>query len=135
MSHHFRLSNRQRKDLYVRSTAHLIAIPLTASEWRDAPRDPDGMARRLLPDVDETIQSVEIGAVQHGVPIGDGKARSLTDVLGPIGDMAQLGLISIRSEVLLVWLWHGEPRHKKAEPQWPGNMVVDGKPLIEVAAD
>jgi hypothetical protein len=124
---HFRLSNRQRKELYVRGRSLLIAVPLAGENYVAARRDPLAVARRLLPDVDETIQSAELGAVEYLVPCSVRPApESLTAAIGPIRKTADGGL-GLRAEVLLVWLSHGEPRQTTAAWQWPQSVVIDGQ--------
>jgi len=126
----YRLSNAQRKELYIRGKALCIAIPLDSRQWREVARDAIGSAAKFLPDVDETIQSAEEGIVDVLRPLrSTGAPKTLTDALGAIAteaDATNEWHQIVRMSVLIVWLSHGESRHQAARPQWPADVVIGG---------
>lgn len=138
MRHHvFRLSSRQKKELYDRRSKLLIALPLSADEFASLTVI-DGeahtgnalaLAAELLPDVDETIQGAELDCIQVNRALAGGRAcQSLTECLGARSTPHETpsgAMISIRLQVLLVTLSHGDARHDStADWQWPGNIVL-----------
>lgn len=131
---HYRLSNRQRKELYVRRRPILIALPLSRDDYAEAGRDPRGVAARLLPEVDETIESAEITGIEVQVDVSHARPApgSLSESLGAIKHRDHRlagGMLECRVEVLLVTLSHGSQRNPQALMQWPHCLVIDGQPL------
>ena len=126
----YRLSNAQRKKLFIRKTALCIAIPLDSRQWRECVRDALGWAAKFLPDVDETIQSAEEGIIDVLRPFrSTGEPKTLSDALGHIAteaDATNEWHQIVRMSVLIVWLSHGDSRHQAARPQWPADVVIDG---------
>lgn len=135
----FRLSNRQRKDLYVNGRELRICLPLSLEDEHDAQADPLALAARRLPDVDETIQAAQLGTITVELP--PAKLDGLNGSLGYIVHDDHLpqrrdSLLS-RMRVLIVTLAHGATRHSVGLRQWPGKAVVDGQsvPPVALAAD
>jgi hypothetical protein len=114
----YHLSNRQAKDLYVRATQLIVALPFPGGE----DDDPLTYARRVLAVEPSVIASVEEAEIEHVIPVvpsGDG----LTRVLGKIVDGHEDGQPTIVSVVVLVTLRYGTPRHISRYVQWPGELV------------
>ncbi|MHB1950145.1 MAG: hypothetical protein ACYCQK_01570 [Acidiferrobacteraceae bacterium] len=125
---HYRLSNRQRKELFIRGARLRIALPLT--EPLDGPASERlRLAARLLPDVDETIVAAERREIDHEVFVSGARPapESLEKALGailPPGAEPSRGAIRLRSAVLIVTMQHGRPHREAAPVQWPGAVIL-----------
>lgn len=130
---HYRMSNRQRKELLIRHCPVLLALPMGRDDdWIRARNDAAGLAADLLPEVKHLIRRAIIGSVSVHPP-GDGDVTTLTTLIGAIDSRPgtpKPGNVMCRHEVLLVWLGVDQLRHAVAGAQWPENLLIDGKPIL-----
>lgn len=123
---HYRLSNRQRKDLLLRGRPLAIALPI-AEEVRDTL----AVARRLLPEIDgdigALISHIDLATICVA-PISGRDGEGLTALLGRIVDEPRHHWC-ITHEVLIVEISPRRPRGTMLPLQWPGAVLRDGEPL------
>lgn len=123
----YRLSNRQRKELFQRGRPLAIALPLSTSA---SIADPVAYAYRLLPEIDgqagERIIAAEVVLIR--VSPGDGRAGSgLTARLGQISDDPTRWCVT--HEVLVADIVPRRPRGEPLPMQWPAAVYLDGRDL------
>jgi hypothetical protein len=119
----YRLSNRQRKDLLIRATGLVIAIPQPYSLGDED--DPAEFARQSLPDDGGSIESAEWDDVAAcPSPGGPGLGGLLGAIAFPPASVSGLHVV-IR--VALVRLAARGERRSHSTPQWPGVAIDDGR--------
>lgn len=125
----YRLSNRQRKSLLVRRDEGriLLALPLGNDQDRhDADRRPREVLARLLPesrDWPQLVRQCDAGEVYVGMP-------PLSEE-GAVGVLGRIGPIGVAHCVVVLLCWLGAPLQQGEGklPQWPGEILEDGKPI------
>lgn len=126
----YQLSNAQRKELLVRATPVFLALPAPPRD----PRDPIDWARSVLPsDVRHLVHTADQESVEVA-PKPTGPRNTLTDVLGAIvGPKPPASLYTVWIDCIVVCLLPpgDEARHKGGPVQWPVNVIIDGKPLLQ----
>jgi len=125
---HYRLSNRQRKELLIRGRPIAISLPIA-----EEVRDPIAVARRLLPELDgqagERISRAEVATIYVAPLVGSDCDGGLTAILGRIADEA-CGHWIVTHEVLIVEISPHKPRGTMTPLQWPGGVLLDGRPIM-----
>jgi len=116
----FRLSNRQRKELLIRATPLLVALPAP----RDCPESDSGMlawARRSLPEDSGHVRRAYREDLCVAPPCGDG----LSAVIGQIVQGRSAGLCWWVDCVLVELDPPTQPRHPRTRAAWPAAAVTE----------
>jgi len=126
----YSLSNHQLKELLTRGRPLLLALPLPPNEVTD----PADWARSVLPlelrGYVVSAEEQEVRAAPKVCPQGSGPGGEyrLADVLG---DIARAERWTVGIACIVARLEHGQPRGSPIGPQWPANVSVDGRQLIQ----
>jgi len=130
MSIKYHLSNRQRKEIFVRGAELTIALPLPIEDCDDVL----AWARSVLGDVDS--QDIAEAREDEVVVRATVRAESgLPKLLGKIvrdEERRAPGEWHYAAAVILVTVRHAgrEPRRTYTHPQWPGgSLLVDGQKI------
>jgi hypothetical protein len=117
------LSNAQQKDLLIRKTPVILALPAPPDE----PADPVDWARSVLQeDVRELITGVRLELLQVA-PYPAGPRDTLTQLLGAIVEEPPADQWTIWVDAALVTLAPQYPRHPAGKPQWPLAVLIGGR--------
>lgn len=123
----YRLSNRQRKELLVRGAELRIALPAP-------PEDADALAwsREVLPrDVAHMIVSADETELLVEPTIQVRRPETLTELLGAIVPETQARAWGVCVAAIVVTLRPADCRHPgRPEPQWPQDVIVEGRLLL-----
>jgi len=127
MSIKYHLSNRQRKEIYVRGAELTIALPLPVEDHEDLL----AWARSVLGDVDpeDVAEAREDEVIVHATLRGENGLPKLIGKIVRNADDRLPGQWHYAAAVILVTIRHAghEIRHAPDYPQWPGgSLVVDG---------
>ncbi|MBS0262825.1 MAG: hypothetical protein JSS02_12805 [Planctomycetes bacterium] len=125
----YRLSSRQRNEVYFRRQPLCVAIPLDSRLRKSCANDPEVWAGRFLPDMRQTVKFAEVGSVDVIRPFRTASPKSLPEALGHIAgdwDCTDKWQHVIHTSVLIAWLCNGELKHRSAKPQWPDDVLIDG---------
>lgn len=126
MTTSYMLSGRQLKELTVRGSQIIIALP---APW-DASRDPLEFARVSLPRYSDSVVRAEWGRV---CVAANSRSEGLAGVLGNIKpiDQPPTGWYVVIQVALVTLCGTPRPRHRKPQPQWPANVQVGDWRLVE----
>ena len=131
----YRLSNRLRKEAFVRARLMRVALPISSGDdLTKAKTDPVALAGRMLADVDQD----DIRAASLGVVVVDplrGRAERPIDMTGLLGSIVQpghemLGTLLLRVQALIVTIGPARSRHEPGPVQWPQDGIIDGVALL-----
>ncbi len=120
----YHLSARQAKELHVRATEIVLALPVPI----DSQRDWQAWARSVLtPQESPLVTAAARATVRVAAPALDAEITGMANWLGIIlvGDGPPV--YQLTYAVVLVTLTPPRTRHREAKPQWPHYALFNGR--------
>ena len=125
MTLHYRLSNRQRKDLAIRATELQIAIPIPI-DWPDA-SDVDQLRQFVIDSLpDEHLTGDQIKSVEEtSVAVSPPQQPADSPIGHILPDERAAGKFHLVAEVVIAKIATSpKPRHWSTKIEWPGDLSM-----------